>query len=145
MIKWFRVYVSLKVFKRGDPPIVIHVLWHQNLNKEIFVWDYTLSSFDVLMICWLVLIFFYTQFMPGYILYIFLHPSICRLKEAHLRITHRWGDSLCAGSWVLCIGEWFFLDDFSFPVLFLCCISHLFVLLIDFFGLRGTLGSLTEA
>ena len=34
MIKWVRVYVSLKIFKRGDPPIVIHELWHQNLNKE---------------------------------------------------------------------------------------------------------------
>ena len=36
MIKWVRIYVSLKLFKRGDPPIVIDELWHQNINKEKF-------------------------------------------------------------------------------------------------------------
>ena len=41
MYKWVRVYISLKLFKRGDPPIVLDELWHQNLNKEIFVWDYS--------------------------------------------------------------------------------------------------------
>ena len=44
MIKWVRVYVSLKLFKRGDLPIVFHELWHRNWNKEILSGPTLLST-----------------------------------------------------------------------------------------------------
>ena len=78
----------------------------------------------------------------------FLHPSICRLKEGHLRKVHWWEDSLCADTRVLFIREWLLLHDFSFHVLSLHCESRSFVLLIEFlwFGrLKGALGALTGA
>ena len=94
--KWVRVYVSLKLFKRGDPPIVIHELWHQNWNKEI------LSGTTLLSTClmnewgddW-----HYFSSALRYIRHSFcIFPSTrltCKLKEVILREAHWWGDLPC--------------------------------------------------
>ena len=136
MYKWVRVYISLKLFKRGDPPIVLDELWHQNLNKEIFVWDYSsVYLVNDLMIWWLALLLFYTEFLFGIILVFFLCPFHLQVEGGALerdRGHFLWGNSPSSRLEGVWIREYFYLDDFLLPIFSLFCRSRSFALWFDF-------------
>ena len=132
MIKWVRVYVSLKLFKRGDPPIVMHELWHRNWNKEILSGTTLLST--CLMNEW-VDDWHYFSSALRYIRHIFSIFPCTRLLAGWRRRfwERRIGGGTCSvldlGNWLS--GSWTSLR-FLLLVLLLAYISCLFSILIDF-------------